>query len=799
MDSAARNGEFTWCVFVWVCYCMSQSGVYATTLLDKPAHRMRSVWDKHNEIIASCDALARTVATTRRGRGKPTAAAAGTTEGRGRGGSRARRGAPARPPGDRAAASGSSDPGSGSSDEGEGGAATPPPDAMESDEHAGIDADARERMWHALFVRGGIDAKLFELVGCPAPSSNWSTSVEHMWLANSGLTQAQNPLLLQIEPHPELQGWLAAETAQPPWRRFSHFHADASREAWERLELSVPQRHPANVRFLRRAVASFELAAWNLGLLTPRPELPTEPDRWTCFHWDAVFLDRFEFHVSRLPGYYVNDRWRASQNTGPGLDIVEPVPAHARWLMSCWFSGRTGPGTVPFVPYSEQQLPEEVRFFYGRVRALHPGCEGLVCELASMYPPDLNISEVVQRAAAKTDADSWLSQEVRLYDNTVEGASWTLGEIDFPVEGAEVVIRSLPFVRWIDDWAGAVRANERDAAGDTPMVEATAAASATSAAAAGPSEPPAPDPQAPPGSRTWYDGTLERLRYCEKYCVLLPDPLGAGSATNTLPEQQPWGAIPRLRTLMYGENGPRDCGPVFNPGTKLQTRFHPDALDADAALHSLASTVLGNVEGHNRGIPAAILLYGPPVPPTPTTLEGADVQGLPYVLAMMGLDEHITKWVSSEPALPLREDGPITKAYATLNTVMHHTCRMSYAYLHRPHQFNPHAGPNRAPPRSRVVAFKDPRFGRKFGIRVVAQADSRVRMLVPGEPVLSSERAFAAELDANALDVLGDAAGKNAIRVTLGPAHVAMQYPSEAEARRQLDRLPPRVFTLGRR
>eukprot|EP00741_Cyanophora_paradoxa_P023805 tig00021622_g22994.t1 len=305
------------------------------------------------------------------------------------------------------------------------------------------------------------------------------------------------------------------------------------------------------------------------------------------------------------------------------------------------------------------------------------------------------------------DADSWLSQEVRLYDNAVEGASWTLGEIDFPVEGAEVVIRSLPFVRWIDDWAGAVRANERDAAGDTPMVEATAAASASSAAAAGPSEPPAPDPQAPPGSRTWYDGTLERLRYCEKYCVLLPDPLGAGSATNTL-----------------------------------------------------ASTVLGNVEGHNRGIPAAILLYGPPVPPTPTTLEGADVQGLPYVLAMMGLDEHITKWVSSEPALPLREDGPITKAYATLNTVMHHTCRMSYAYLHRPHQFNPHAGPNRAPPRSRVVAFKDPRFGRKFGIRVVAQADSRVRMLVPGEPVLSSERAFAAELDANALDVLGDAAGR---------------------------------------
>eukprot|EP00741_Cyanophora_paradoxa_P023812 tig00021623_g23001.t1 len=311
-----------------------------------------------------------------------------------------------------------------------------------------------------------------------------------------------------------------------------------------------------------------------------------------------------------------------------------------------------------------------------------------------MYPPDLNISEVVQRAAAKMDADSWLSQEVRLYDNAVEGASWTLGEIDFPVEGAEVVIRSLPFVRWIDDWAGAVRANERDAAGDTPMVEATAAASASSAAAAGPSEPPAPDPQAPPGSRTWYDGTLERLRYCEKYCVLLPDPLGAGSATNTLPEQQPWGAIPRLRTLMYGENGPRDCGPVFNPGTHLQTRFHPDALDADAALHSLASTVLGNVEGHNRGIPAAILLYGPPVPPTPTTLEGADVQGLPYVLAMMGLDEHITKWVSSEPALPLREDGPITKAYATLNTVMHHTCRMSYAYLHRPHQFNPHAGPN---------------------------------------------------------------------------------------------------------
>eukprot|EP00741_Cyanophora_paradoxa_P018399 tig00000204_g17763.t1 len=403
MDSAARNGEFTWCVFVWVCYCMSQSGVYATTLLDQPAHRMRlvygevrrrykgphtnsSVWDKHNEIIASCDALARTVATTRRGRGKPTAAAAGTTEGRGRSGSRARRGAPARPPGDRAAASGSSDPGSGSSDEGEGGAATPPPDAMESDEHAGIDADARERMWHALFVRSGIDAKLFELVGCPAPSSNWSTSVEHMWLATSGLTQAQNPLLLQIEPHPELQGWLAAETAQPPWRRFSHFHADASREAWERLELSVPQRHPANVRFLRRAVASFELAAWNSGLLTPRPELPTEPDRWTCSHWDAVFLDRFEFHVSRLPGYYVNDRWRASQNTGPGLDVVEPVPAHARWLMSCWFSGRTGPGTVPFVPYSEQQLPEEVRFFYGRVRALHPGCEGLVCELASMYP-----------------------------------------------------------------------------------------------------------------------------------------------------------------------------------------------------------------------------------------------------------------------------------------------------------------------------------------------------------------------------------------------------------------------------
>eukprot|EP00741_Cyanophora_paradoxa_P023813 tig00021623_g23002.t1 len=151
-----------------------------------------------------------------------------------------------------------------------------------------------------------------------------------MWLANSGLTQAQNPLLLQIEPHPELQGWLAAETAQPPWRRFSHFHADASREAWERLELSVPQRHPANVRFLRRAVASFELAAWNSGLLTPRPELPTEPDRWTCFHWDAVFLDRFEFHVSRLPGYYVNDRWRASQNTGPVLMSSSPcLPTHA--------------------------------------------------------------------------------------------------------------------------------------------------------------------------------------------------------------------------------------------------------------------------------------------------------------------------------------------------------------------------------------------------------------------------------------------------------------------------------------
>eukprot|EP00741_Cyanophora_paradoxa_P023806 tig00021622_g22995.t1 len=225
MDSAARNGEFTWCVFVWVCYCMSQSGVYATTLLDKPAHRMRLVYGEVRRRYKG------PTPTVRRHHAPwPRQADCGSR--RHHRGPWTRRLArpprcPCSPPGDRAAASGSSDPGSGSSDEGEGGAATPPPDAMESDEHAGIDADAREHMWHALFVRGGIDAKLFELVGCPAPSSNWSTSVEHMWLANSGLTQAQNPLLLQIEPHPELQGWLAAETAQPPWRRFSHFHADA--------------------------------------------------------------------------------------------------------------------------------------------------------------------------------------------------------------------------------------------------------------------------------------------------------------------------------------------------------------------------------------------------------------------------------------------------------------------------------------------------------------------------------------------------------------------------------------------
>eukprot|EP00741_Cyanophora_paradoxa_P011353 tig00020555_g10966.t1 len=622
-------------IFTWVCYCISQSGVRAVALLEKPRDRVRlmlgevrrrftakrshrPVWDEFDDDLQTSDRMAREVAEReaaagRRGRGKgkvdettsapsplaPAAPAAGPPRQAGK--CRGR--------------------GEGEAEEGPG---TPSPDPMESDESAGVDDDTRERMRHALFV-------------------------EHMWLANSGLQPAQNPVTLHIAPDPELASWLEAEAAQPPWRRFAWFHENPDRPQWERLEIVMPNRHPANIRMLKRAVASFELAASSAGLLVPLPDLPADTTQWNALHWDAFFIDRFELHVSHLPPYYVEGRWRSSANTGPTLsEVVAPVPSHARWMLSCLDSGRTGPGITPFVPREQQKLPDDVSYFYDMVNASHPGCEELVRTLAPAYPANLEIPEVVQREAAKDDSDSWLATSYRCYDTVVEGANWLLGEIHEARIGGNAPIRSLPFC--------ACRRTVRG-------LHCYGHAGGTCCWA-----------------RTWYDGTPERVRYCDKYCVLLPDPLGGSPARNPTAEQYPWAAIPRLVPLTLGENGPPDA-PCVNATAPVVTRFHPNALDADAAMHCLASTLIANVEGHNRGIPAAVMLYGPPVPPAPTSMQGTDVQGLPYVAAMMGLDESIMQWVASEPTPANRLDGPITRAYSVLNTALHHTCRQAFAYL----------------------------------------------------------------------------------------------------------------------
>eukprot|EP00741_Cyanophora_paradoxa_P023654 tig00021608_g22848.t1 len=429
------------------------------------------------------------------------------------------------------------------------------------------------------------------------------------------------------------------------------------------------------------------------------------------------------------------------------------------------------------------------------VNASHPGCEELVRTLAPAYPANLEIPEVVQREAAKDDSDSWLATSYRCYDTVVEGANWLLGEIHEARIGGNAPIRSLPFVQWLDNWEGEARRSEadRDAEGDVPMASSSAAPvagpSGVSTATATPAAPAA-------GARTWYDGTPERVRYCDKYCVLLPDPLGGSPARNPTAEQYPWAAIPRLVPLTLGENGPPDA-PCVNATAPVVTRFHPNALDADAAMHCLASTLIANVEGHNRGIPAAVMLYGPPVPPAPTSMQGTDVQGLPYVAAMMGLDESIMQWVASEPTPANRLDGPITRAYSVLNTALHHTCRQAFAYLARPHTFEAPIGVNRAKRGQRLVVFHEPRFGRGFGIRGVAQPDARVRGLLPGTPIQTGEKHVSTELDVNNVDVMGDPVGTTATRCSLGPAHVAMQHAPPSEARRQYDRLPRRVFVLG--
>eukprot|EP00741_Cyanophora_paradoxa_P023656 tig00021612_g22850.t1 len=263
-------------------------------------------------------------------------------------------------------------------------------------------------------------------------------------------------------------------------------------------------------------------------------------------------------------------------------------------------------------------------------------------------------------------------------------------------------------------------------------------ASSSAAPVAGPSgvSTATATPAAPAaGARTWYDGTPERVRYCDKYCVLLPDPLGGSPARNPTAEQYPWAAIPRLVPLTLGENGPPDA-PCVNATAPVVTRFHPNALDADAAMHCLASTLIANVEGHNRGIPAA---------------------GLPYVAAMMGLDESIMQWVASEPTPANRLDGPITRAYSVLNT----------------------ACTTRAARRLPLVVFHEPRFGRGFGIRGVAQPDARVRGLLPGTPIQTGEKHVSTELDVNNVDVMGDPSAR---------------LPRAA---RLYDRLPRRVFVLG--
>eukprot|EP00741_Cyanophora_paradoxa_P009744 tig00000147_g9440.t1 len=807
-SAANRWGEMHRSIFTWVCYCISQSGVRAVALLEKPRDRVRlmlgevrrrftakrshrPVWDEFDDDLQTSDRMAREVAEReaaagRRGRGKgkvdETTSAAKPARTRGT----SRRPAPAKPANAEAE-------GEGEAEEGPG---TPSPDPMESDESAGVDNDTRERMRHALFVRAGIDAHLFELIGCPSPSSRWPTQVEHMWLANSGLQPAQNPVTLHIAPDPELASWLEAEAAQPPWRRFAWFHENPDRPQWERLEIVMPNRHPANIRMLKRAVASFELAASSAGLLVPLPDLPADTTQWNALHWDAFFIDRFELHVSHLPPYYVEGRWRSSANTGPTLsEVVAPVPSHARWMLSCLDSGRTGPGITPFVPREQQKLPDDVSYFYDMVNASHPGCEELVRTLAPAYPANLEIPEVVQREAAKDDSDSWLATSYRCYDTVVEGANWLLGEIHEARIGGNAPIRSLPFVQWLDNWEGEARRSEadRDAEGDVPMASSSAAPvagpSGVSTATATPAAPAA-------GARTWYDGTPERVRYCDKYCVLLPDPLGGSPARNPTAEQYPWAAIPRLVPLTLGENGPPDA-PCVNATAPVVTRFHPNALDADAAMHCLASTLIANVEGHNRGIPAAVMLYGPPVPPAPTSMQGTDVQGLPYVAAMMGLDESIMQWVALEPTPANRLDGPITRAYSVLNTALHHTCRQAFAYLARPHTFEAPIGVNRAKRGQRLVVFHEPRFGRGFGIRGVAQPDARVRGLLPGTPIQTGEKHVSTELDVNNVDVMGDPVGTNATRCSLGPAHVAMQHAPPSEARRQYDRLPRRVFVLG--
>eukprot|EP00741_Cyanophora_paradoxa_P023194 tig00021572_g22402.t1 len=687
-------------IFTWVCYCISQSGVRAVALLEKPRDRVRlmlgevrrrftakrsyrPVWDEFDDDLQTSDRMAREVAEREaaagrrgRGKGKPPARPrqAGKCRGRGR-------------------------------REAEEGPGTPSPDPMESDESAGVDNDTRERMRHALFVRAGIDAHLFELIGCPSPSSRWPTQVEHMWLANSGLQPAQNPVTLHIAPDPELAAWLEAEAAQPPWRRFAWFHENPDRPQWERLEIVMPNRHPANIRMLKRAVASFELAASSAGLLVPLPTCRPTPR----------------------------------------------IPSHARWMLSCLDSGRTGPGITPF----------------------------LVRTLAPAYPANLEIPEVVQREAAKDDSDSWLATSYRCYDTVVEGANWLLGEIHEARIGGNAPIRSLPFVQWLDNWEGEARPPQLRLSPDRPGLHCYGHAGGTCCWA-----------------RTWYDGTPERVRYCDKYCVLLPDPLGGSPARNPTAEQYPWAAIPRLVPLTLGENGPPDA-PCVNATAPVVTRFHPNALDADAAMHCLASTLIANVEGHNRGIPAAVMLYGPPVPPAPTSMQGTDVQGLPYVAAMMGLDESIMQWVASEPTPANRLDGPITRAYSVLNTALHHTCRQAFAYLARPHTFEAPIGVNRAKRGQRLVVFHEPRFGRGFGIRGVAQPDARVRGLLPGTPIQTGEKHVSTELDVNNVDVMGDPVGTNATRCSLGPAHVAMQHAPPSEARRQYDRLPRRVFVLG--
>eukprot|EP00741_Cyanophora_paradoxa_P011358 tig00020556_g10971.t1 len=51
-------------------------------------------------------------------------------------------------------------------------------------------------------------------------------------------------------------------------------------------------------------------------------------------------------------------------------------------------------------------------------------------------------------------------------------------------------------------------------------------ASSSAAPVAGPSGVSTATATPSTGARTWYDGTPERVRYCDKYCVLLPDPLG---------------------------------------------------------------------------------------------------------------------------------------------------------------------------------------------------------------------------------------------------------------------------------